>query len=111
MIGNTALYQEIGQTLYNSSPDEAVKVIMRATLDISDEGDVGTFEFDYVDNAGDVKWFPFGLNIDTTRLRDLLTLLRQSYLENKQPTWNKCEFILDVITGKFEFNIDYEDGK
>ena len=109
MIGDKSLYQKIGQAIYNAAPDGAVRLMMTASLVISVDGDVGTFEFDYEDGEGNIKWFPFGANIDTELLRGLLTELRQSYLDQGQPSWNKCTFILDLVTGKFEFNIDYED--
>jgi len=110
VIGDKSLYQKIGQTIYNASPDGSVKLIMNASLAISSEGNVGTFEFDYVDQEGNKKWFPFGANIDTASLQVLLTQLRQSYIDDGQLPWYKCEFILDVATGNFEFNIDYESA-
>ncbi len=108
MIGDKSLYEKIGQAIYNSSPDGAVKLIMNASLVISGDGDVGTFEFDYIDEHGNKRWFPFGSDVDTPTLQRLLTQLRQSYIDDGQSPWNKCEFILDIEAGKFEFNIDYD---
>jgi len=106
MIGDKSLYPKIGQWIISSSPDNAEKLIMRATL--SAEGDVGTFEFDYIKRDGTTDWFDAGAE-STTELTKLLVALRKSYVDEGQPSWNKCEFIIDVITGKFKFNIDYED--
>ncbi|TOP27531.1 hypothetical protein CGH19_22635 [Vibrio parahaemolyticus] len=44
MIGDKALYQSLARELIVSAPDGAVKVIMIASLVVSAEGDVGTFE-------------------------------------------------------------------
>jgi hypothetical protein len=110
MIGDTSLYPHMAQAIFDASPAGAVKLIMRASLAISDDGDVGEFEFDFVDQEGTTKWFPMGSGINTGLIRDLLTKLRQSYIDSGQDAWNKCEFIVDVELGKFEFNIDYEDG-
>lgn len=109
MIGDATLYQKIGQELYNGSPDGAVKLIMMASLVISDEGDVGTFEFDYVDENGNRTWFPFGSNVNTAKMRELLTQLRASYIEQGQPAWNACEFTLDLKTGSFDMNVSYDE--
>lgn len=108
MVGDKSLYPEIGQWIFNSSPDEAEKLVMRASL--SDEGDVGTFEFDYIKMGGITNWFDAGAKA-TTELTKLLNILRKSYIDEGQPSWNKYEFILDVKTGRFEFNIDYEDSE
>jgi len=106
MIGNKSLYPKIGKCVFNSSPDGAVKLIMRAEL--SADGDVGTFEFDYIKPDGTSDWYDAGAEA-TTELTKLLRDLRKSYVKEGQPPWRKCEFILDVVTGKFEFNINYED--
>jgi hypothetical protein len=107
VIGDKSLYQEIGQTIFNASPDGAVKLLMNASLVISDDGDVCTFEFDYIDREGNRTWFPFGSNIDTSKLRTLLTQLRQSYINEGQPAWTGCEFSVDILTGKFEIDLKY----
>lgn len=63
LIGDKALYQSLARELIVSSPDGAVKVIMIASLVVSAEGDVGTFEFDYVNSDGIRTWFPFGIDL------------------------------------------------
>ena len=111
MIGDKSIYPKIAQAIFNASPERARKLIMRASLVVSNNGNVGEFEFDYVDQEGNTKWFPMGTDIDTGLIHDLLTELRQSYIDNGQGAWNKCEFIVDAEHSKFEFNIDYEDRK
>ncbi|WP_394128653.1 hypothetical protein [Vibrio hepatarius] len=107
MIGDKAIYQSLAQELISSSPEQAVKVIMNASLVVSEQGDVGTFEFDYVDKLGTRKWFPFGSDINTSRIREHLTELRESYIKEGQPEWNSCEFIVDLIDECFHMNIEY----
>ena len=107
MIGDKALYQSLAQELIVSSPNGAVKVIMIALLEISDEGDVGTFEFDYVNADGIRTWFPLGSDINTRRIRELLTELRESYIAEGQPEWNGCEFIVDLAEGSFQMDLSY----
>lgn len=108
MIGEKKIYNKIAQVIFNGSPDDAIKVIMIASLIISEDGDVARFEFCYIDKNGNQKDFPFGYDMDTSTLRKLLTTLRQSYIDDGQPEWNKCKFSLDIKHNKFEFNIDYE---
>lgn len=106
MIGDKSLYSKIGQWTFNSSPDGAKKLIMRASL--SKEADVGTFEFDYVKSDGTTDWYDAGAKA-TTELTKLLGALRQSYIDAGQSPWQNCEYIIDIQTGKFEFNIEYDD--
>jgi hypothetical protein len=106
MIGDKSLYPKIGQTIFTSSPDDAVTIVMRATL--SEEGNVGTFEFDYIKRDGSVNWFDAGAKA-TTELTKLLGALRDSYIKDGQPAWINCVFTLDVENEKFEFNIGYDN--
>ncbi|MBM4950815.1 hypothetical protein HYO33_23140 [Vibrio parahaemolyticus] len=107
LIGDKALYQSLARELIVSSPDGAVKVIMIASLVVSAEGDVGTFEFDYVNSDGIRTWFPFGIDINTRRIRELLTELRESCIAEGQPEWNGCEFVVDLVEGSFQMDLSY----
>ncbi|ODZ95874.1 hypothetical protein BBM50_00690 [Vibrio parahaemolyticus] len=107
LIGDKALYQSLARELIVSAPDGAVKVIMIASLVVSAEGDVGTFEFDYVNSDGIRTWFPFGTDINTRRIRELLTELRESYIAEGQPEWNGCEFVVDLAEGSFQMDLSY----
>ncbi|WP_219623005.1 hypothetical protein, partial [Vibrio parahaemolyticus] len=107
LIGDKALYQSLARELIVSAPDGAVKVIMIASLVVSAEGDVGTFEFDYVNADGIRTWFPFGTDINTRRIRELLTKLRESYIAEGQPEWNGCEFVVELAEGSFQMDLSY----
>lgn len=110
MIDDTQLCQKIARELYNGRPAGAVKLVMVASLVISDEGDLGTFEFDYIDEKGIRTWFPLASNVDTSKIKGLLVQLRASYIESGYPVWNACEFVLDVQTGKFEIDVALNRG-
>ncbi|WP_210336385.1 hypothetical protein, partial [Rhodomicrobium vannielii] len=45
----------IGQLLYDTAPDTARKIVMRAKL--APEGDAVRFEFDSINESGEVNWF------------------------------------------------------
>ena len=98
MIGNKKYYQEIGQVLFNSVPQGAKKLFMKCSLVISDQGDVATFEFDYIDEKGNKRWFPFDSKVDTNKLRRLLTKLRKFFIDENSEVWNKCEYVMDIAS-------------
>lgn len=97
-------YQKIGQLLYNISPDGAKKIIMRASL--AQEGDVGTFEYDYVDKSGSTSWFVGGGKANSEMVK-ILAILRASYIAKGEPAWNGCEFVVDVEKGDFKITFKY----
>ena len=102
-LSNNDYYQQVGQLLYNISPDGAKKVIMRARL--APEEDVGTFEYDYINEAGDTAWFVGGGKTNTEMLK-LLILLRHEYIDRGETAWNSCEFIVDIEKSEFKIIID-----
>lgn len=100
--------EKIGYILYSISPESAFKTILKAT-DLSENGDACTFQFDYVNAAGECNWFLPKNSTVTSDFRDLLFDLRKSYIENNQPSWNGCIFSIDNKTGKFEVDFKYQD--
>lgn len=106
MRSDDDIYNEIGGILFEIAPGGAFKVIMRAQL--SQELDSCEFEYDYIDEEGNVAWFTAGGRANKDIL-DLLTELRSWYVENKLtrglPAWIGCEITLDLV--KVKINIDF----
>ncbi|EKN5160247.1 hypothetical protein ABSL26_000350 [Yersinia enterocolitica] len=103
------IYQDISQILLNTSPDDAVKVIVRAKL--FPEGDGGEYEFDYIDSAGTNNWFdPYDGAVSD--LTPLIVELRKYYLEheltNGLPEWIGCEMTFDLEKMKLSIEFEYD---
>jgi hypothetical protein len=49
------LYQEIGQLLVDAGPLNARNITVRAKIFPNNDG--GRYEFDYIDDAGNLSWF------------------------------------------------------
>ncbi|MDR1845023.1 MAG: hypothetical protein LBR63_14915 [Citrobacter amalonaticus] len=103
-----AIYREIGQLLYNSAPDGAKLIVMNA--DLSEEGDSCRFNYDYINENDEKNWFLPSDGLTDQRLRELLILLRQYFIDNfksqEKPFWHGCIATLDVE--KSEINIDFK---
>ena len=108
MIGSKDLYEKFAEILYSIAPENSSKTAMTAT-DLSDSGDACTFKFDYYNEKNECKWFLPGSSKITGDFRELLFSLRNSYIEEHQPSWNGCVFTLDIETGKFEVELKYAD--
>lgn len=106
MRSDDDIYNDIGGILFEIAPDGACKIIMRAQL--SQELDSCEYEYDYIDEQGNVAWFTAGGRANTDIL-DLLTELRSWYVENKLtgglPAWSGCEVTLDLV--KVKISIDF----
>lgn len=106
MRSDNDIYNDIGGILFEIAPNGACKIIMRAQL--SQELDSCEYEYDYIDEQGNVAWFTAGGRANTDIL-DLLTELRSWYLENKLtaglPAWSGCEVTLDLV--KVKISIDF----
>lgn len=61
------IYQDISQILLNTSPDDAVKIIVRAKP--FPKGDGGEYEFDYIDSIDENSWFDPMMVSSATSLR------------------------------------------
>ncbi|WP_242507335.1 hypothetical protein [Serratia liquefaciens] len=72
------LHNKIGQLLVNADPDNAQKIVARAQLSL--EGDVCDYEFDYIDDKGDEDWF-IPDKLAGYDLRLLLVELRDFYIK------------------------------
>ncbi len=97
--------REIGQHLYDAAPKDARKIILRAKL--SGEGDHAQFEFDYADKTGAISWFTGGGALNT-KLLDLLAAHRAFFVSQNQPPWKQCVFTVDVETGKYSMELNYD---
>lgn len=106
MRNDDDIYNDIGSILFEIALGGACKVIMRARL--SQELDSCEYEYDYIDEQGDVAWFTAGGRANTD-IFDLLTELRSWYVNNKltggQPAWTGCEVTLDLV--KVKISIDF----
>lgn len=100
------IYAEIAKFLYAISPPNSLKVIMRAEL--SEEGDVAGFEFDYQNLSGDVNWF-IADGVTNEKIHDLLSDLRSQFINQRDGTWSECNFTLDMQTGNFKMDFKYPE--
>jgi len=74
------IHQRIGQILFNCGPSNALELIVRA--EIFPENDGGKYEFDYLDESGNLDWFdPDGRAI--ADLTDALVELKKYFIDNK----------------------------
>lgn len=110
MMQGQDLEQKIGQILCNCGPENAQKIIVRA--EIFDENDGGKYEFDYIDDNGELDWFsPDGRAV--ADLTDALVAYKLFFLDNHltdgKPIWSKCEIIIDIPKGKIGINLQYGD--
>jgi len=104
------IHQRIGQILFNCGPSNALKLIVRA--EIFPENDGGKYEFDYLDESGNLDWFdPDGRAI--ADLTDALVELKKYFIDNKMTNgmtvWSKCEITLDVPKEKINIRVQYDD--
>lgn len=107
---HTDLEQKIGQILFDCGPDNAQKIIVRADIFSDDDG--GTYEFDYLDENGDLDWFdPDGRAV--ADLTDALIAYKKFFLENNltngKPIWSKCEITVDIPEEKININLQYDN--
>lgn len=104
------LHNRIGQLLVDTGPEDAQKILVRATL--SPEGDTCEYEYDYIDNEGHEDWFLPDAHTSYD-LRLLLVELRKYYVENNltndHPTWNGCLLTVDLEKMKINIEFKYED--
>ncbi len=108
MIGDKTIYQKIGGILLGAAPADSKKIIMNV-FDLSENGDGCSFTFDYVNKSNDQNWFLPEDSSIYENLRELLTFLRQSYIDDGQPYWTGCLFTLNADTGKFEMDLTYPE--
>lgn len=108
MIGGKTIYEEIASKLFSIAPNAAKTATLKAT-GLTDTVDACTFQFDYVDENNERKWFFPESKTATGDFRKLLYLLRKSYIESGQPSWFGCDFAIKIKSGKFELNLKYPD--
>lgn len=105
------IYKEIGQLLYNSAPDDAKLIIMDAEL--SPEGDSCRFNYDYINDNNEKKWFLPEDGLTDQRLRELLVSLREFFIENfkskQKPFWHGCIVKLDIEKSEINIEFKYDD--
>ncbi|WP_035061213.1 hypothetical protein [Andreprevotia chitinilytica] len=99
------LYQEIAQVLVNVAPEDAEQIFVRAEL--SAEDDHCKFEFDYSDQAGNIKWFTGGGKANS-QLLELLVQLRKFWISQGQSKWKGCEIKFDVNKSKIQMNFKFD---
>lgn len=96
--------EKIGKYLYNVAPEDAKIILMIAV--ISPEGDVGRFEF-YSNNGVVESNFSIS-DLETEKLLYLVGEHQQFMVSNNQPAWTRCEFTVNVDTGKFSMELGYD---
>ncbi|MHA6913330.1 hypothetical protein ACQUJO_09360 [Ralstonia pseudosolanacearum] len=97
--------REVGQLLYDSAPDGAKKIVLRA--EISTEGNHAKFEFDSIDSKGEASWFTGGGALNRSLL-GLLVQHRDFFVSQNQPPWKTLSYTLDVEKGRFSIQISYD---
>ncbi|MCW0314798.1 hypothetical protein NB694_004598 [Pantoea ananatis] len=107
---DTDIEKEIGKILYECGPGNAQKIIVRAEIFSEDDG--GKYEFDYLDENGDLDWFdPDGRAV--ADLTDALVAYKKFFLENNltngNPIWSKCEITFNIPEEKISINLQYDD--
>jgi len=110
MMQHTDIEKEIGKILYECGPGNAQKIIVRAEIFSEDDG--GKYEFDYLDENGDLDWFdPDGRAV--ADLTDALVAYKKFFLENNltngNPIWSKCEITVNIPEEKISINLQYDD--
>ncbi|MDI6536889.1 hypothetical protein QMA77_08075 [Pantoea ananatis] len=110
MMQHTDIEQTIGKILYECGPGNAQKIIVRAEIFSEDDG--GKYEFDYLDENGELDWFdPDGRAI--ADLTDALIAYKKYFLENNltngKSIWSKCEITVDIPEEKININLQYQD--
>lgn len=108
-MNDQKIYERIGQLLINCGPLDAKKIIVRAEL--FDEGDGGSYEFDYLNEKGDFNWFdPDGRAVGD--LTDLLVELKHYFNMNEmymgRKRWSECVITLDVERIKIGIKFKYD---
>lgn len=103
------LYNQMGQILVASGPEDAKNIIMVA--DLWPEGDVCEYEFNYVTvNNKKCEYEPLGRA--TTDLRKVLVKLRQYFIDNNltngNPIWTGCIVTVDIEKAKINIDFKYE---
>lgn len=104
------IYEKISQLLIDAGPSDARQIIARAELFA--EGDGGSYEFDYFNDAGVFNWFnPDGRAVGD--LTELLVQLRRHFIMSglciDQKVWSGCVVTLDVENMKIGIRFNYSD--
>lgn len=104
------IYQKIAQLLVDAGPLGAQSIIVRAN--VFDAGDGGGYEFDYIDDTGELNWFdPDGRAVGD--LTDVLVELRDWYVSNNltagQLPWVGCLISLHVQSMKIGIEFIYKE--
>lgn len=111
MSRDQEIYNRVGGLLVRHAPVSAVKVIYRFSIDAeasSSEGAVYSFEYDYVDQSGSTNWFTIDDLAGSMFLTDQFIELRDFFVSQGQPAWKRCEFSVDLLTGKFSADFKYD---
>ncbi|WLW64080.1 MULTISPECIES: hypothetical protein [Achromobacter] len=109
-MGDQDIYRKIGKLLVDAGPEDAREIIVRAR--IFSEGDGGRYEFDYVNQLGELNWFdPDGHVVGN--LTELLVHLREYFLEKNltrgEKSWVECEIKFNVHEMKLGVELKYEN--
>lgn len=109
MMNDKAIYNDIGQILFNIAPENSKQIIMSAEL--SPENDHCRYQYDYIDKFGEKKQFTGGGRAGGDIL-DCLVKLRKFYIENNltngKPIWHGCEVIVDLEKNKIHVDFKYD---
>ncbi|KAA1174529.1 MULTISPECIES: hypothetical protein [Photorhabdus] len=110
MTDDLDIYQKIGQLLVDAGPSDAQKMIVRAKL--FPENDGCKYEFDYIDENGELGWFSPDSKAPGD-LTELLVQLRSFFVDNNltngKPAWSGCEITVDLDKMKINIDFKYDD--
>ncbi|MEK2686376.1 hypothetical protein AAAC11_30025 [Pseudomonas aeruginosa] len=107
-MGDQELYQKIGQLLVDAGPADAREIIVRAEL--FSEGDGGKYEFDYVDQSGELNWFdPDGRAVGgfDRVAGPIARLFFSQQFDRWRGGWSGCVIKLHVDEMKFGIAFNY----
>lgn len=110
MKNDQEIYEELAKLLIPYAPSDACAI--KYTLIIyPDEqgGDYGysQYSFDYVDGAGEEKWYVVNETWVISKLNELGLDLRKTIKEISGDLWHSMEFVIDMRERRFKVNFDY----
>lgn len=105
-----SLENRIGQILFNISPNNTKKIIMKSYISL--ESDYVKFQFVIIDNKDNLDTIFISSEVSDDLFR-LLVGLKKYYLDNNltngQPIWLGCEVFVDLEKMKIHFDMKYTE--
>lgn len=107
MNKDSQIYNSIGQILFDTAPEGAKKIRMRAAVSLDND----CLRSQYINETTGETYFLNKVGAASDILNYLVEL-KYFYIENNltndQPIWHGCEVTLDIENGKINFDFKYE---